>query len=159
MVDKAKRDPNQWLFDIAREDANNPARHLVIREQTVTNCDLRAERYRPWIEFGLTLYNGGVHDILVGPAQGHANYKGNELPDKIESEGGSRKPRGHEHVYKLKQYLPAEIAEAIDDERRQTQKIRSLSLSTVRLAVQSEGPDGKLVLLPLGANDTFYAPE
>ncbi len=152
-------DPNQWLLDIAREDANDPARHLIIRRQTFINCEFSPEKYRPWIELGLTIYNGGVHDILVGPAEGHGIYKGNELPDKIESDGGSRKPRGHEHVFKMKQYILPEIAKEIHQERMGTGTIRSVSLSAVRLTVTSEGPNGRTIQIQLGHSDTFLAPE
>ena len=150
----------QWLLDIAREDAENPVQHLLILEQKIADMDLRPDRFRPWIELGFTLYNGGVHDILVGSAEGHANYKGNELPDSVEaSRGGSRKPRGHVHEYRLKQYLPTDVAEALYEEIANTGKVRSLSLSGVRIEVESEGQDGRNARLQLGASDTFPLPD
>lgn len=152
--------PHEWLLDIAREDADNPARHLLILKQMITNMDLRPDTRRPWIELGFTLYNGGVHNILVGPVKGHAHFKGDELSDPVEGAGGkSNKPRGHVHEYKLKQYLPADVAEAIYDEICRTQRIRSLGLSKVTLEVRAQTPGGQTVQMPLGSNATFMRPD
>jgi hypothetical protein len=157
---KDKPDPHQWLLDIAQEDADNPARHLIILKQTITNMDLRSDRMRPWIELGFTLYNGGVHNILVGPVKGHAHFKGDELSDPIEDAGGrSNKPRGHVHDYKVRQYLPADVAKAIYDEICRTQRVRSLGLSKVTLEVRGESPGSQIVQMSLGSSATFMMPD
>ena len=131
VVNRNAPDPNQWLLDIAKEDANDPARNLLILEQTVTNKDLRPGLHRPWIELGLKLYNCGVHSILVGPTEGYARFKGEELPD---------------------------AASAIYEELTTHNMVLSLSLSGVRLKIVSEAPGGQTVSMPLGSNDTYIVP-
>ncbi|MEX1255073.1 MAG: hypothetical protein WEE64_12110 [Dehalococcoidia bacterium] len=152
--------PHQWILDIARNDATSPANHLIVLSRTIVTMDLRSEIPRPWIELGLELYNGGVHSILIGPMKGHVTYDGiGELRDAPEIDGGeSRKPRGHRHVHRLKQYLPPEVAAAIYEEIRATRKVCSLGLSSVHLTVKSEAENGRTVQMPLGGDDTFLAP-
>lgn len=150
-------DPNQWLLDIAREDADNPARHLMILSQTISNMDLRQATRRPWVELSFSLYNGGVHNILVGPISGHAKYKGDELDECIDVPGQSRKPRGHIHPLKIRVYVPKDEADNIYKEIATSRQVRSLSLTGVRLDVRAECPDAKTVPLNLGLSDIFRA--
>lgn len=145
VVERDRPDPNQWLLDIARNDANSPVNHLMLLEAKISNKNLDPGEYRPWIELGFTLYNGGVHDILVGPARGHMTFSGKELPEPVESSAHSRKPRGHEHVFKVKQVLPKEIADQAFTELRERGAICSLGVSGVRVKVESKAENGETV--------------
>ena len=159
-VRKDTPEPHQWLLQVAKEDAENPARHLLTLSQIISNMDLDPKTCRPWVEFGFGLYNGGVHSVLIGPVSGRASYHGNQLVDSAEGEGGkSTKPRGHLHTYKIKQYIPNDIAAAVHEEIAKTHKLRSFSLSGVSIEVQSEISDGAVVRKHFTENDTFLQPD
>lgn len=149
-------DPNQWLLDIAKDDAGNPAQGLIILSQSITDKNLAPGLERPWIEFGLMLLNVGVYRLKVGPITGHARYNGIELKEAAEDTAGwSTKPRWHQHVYKVKQFITPqqarELYEEIDDEKA----VYSISLSGVQLEVQSEAPGAAVIKVGLGKAGGF----
>ena len=158
VYDKRKPDPNQWLLDIAQDDANRPVKYLLILKQTVSNKDLDPNTMSPWVEVSQWLYNGGVHSIVVGPIKGRGSYEGQDLPEPVEGpDGRSRYPRGHTAEFKIKQRLPPDVAAKVYEEIRKTGKLRSLGLSNVRLQVESESVDGQTVSMALGRDDTYWA--
>lgn len=93
--------PDQWLLDIAMDNASNPEKYLFAWNQILRGLDLDPETLRPWIEVGISIRNAGVYDILVGPSKGHGWYQGKELPDAIEQDGISRVPRGQADEIRL----------------------------------------------------------
>ena len=152
MVRRDEPDPNQWLLDIAREEAENPVARLLVLKAEFTNKNLKTDEYRPWVEIGLTIRNVGVHSILVGRAEGHVMYKGRELPDAIQGKGGaSRKPRDHEHVYKLKLFLPPDMANEFFEEMLVPRhRVYSLGLGGIKIEVTSEAENGSQGWMSLG---------
>lgn len=152
-VRKDTPNPNQWLLDIAREDAENPDHQLLIMRQTITDMDLRAELERPWIELGFTLYNAGVHTVTVGPATGHVRFEALELKEPVESQAPSSKLRGHAHEYKIKQYLSPDQAKSIYDEIAKTHRVRTLDCTGVKLEVRADADDAQPVRMSLGSSE------
>jgi hypothetical protein len=142
-------DPNQWLLDIAQSDTDNPAEFLVILDSRVTSKDLSPKQFRPWIELGVELYNCNVHTVSVRGTTGYAKFNGKELPEPIDgSLGGSNKPRGHKHVYTMKQHLPPEVAAEVYQEMvdevsacggKRRKELRSLDLGGVSIEVECNG--------------------
>lgn len=149
IVRKGLPDPKQWLLDIAKEDAENPARFLLITDTMITKLDFSPDIEMPWIELGVELLNCNVHAVTVGGVSGRARFHGNELREAvIEVAGKSHKPRGHRHVYRMKQYLSPDQAVQIHAERLEETKaagsqrrkeLRSLDLSGVAIEVECEG--------------------
>jgi len=84
-------------------------------------------------------------------------YKGDELEERIDMPGQSRKPRGHTHALKIKVYVPKDQAANIYKEIAGSRQLRSLSLGGLRLDVQAECPDARTVHLNLSASDVFRA--
>lgn len=145
-------DPHQRLLDIEKEQLEHPETHLLILKAELTDKDLRAEQFRPWLEIGLTMKNTNICDIYVGRAEGHATYKGNELPDPVESRQHSNKPLDHLHVYTLKLYVPRETTETLMEEIRQPRhRMSSLGFSKVRIEVVSQGEQGCQTWLSLAS--------
>ena len=162
LVRKDRPDPNQWLLDIAKEDAENPAQFLLITDSMIVNSDLHEHLERPWIELGVTLRNCNVHTVTVGDVTGHARFHGNELREPISgSTGKSNKPRGHSHVYTMRQYLSPDQARQIQEERveetrlcggQRRKELRSLSLAGVALEGEC---GGRNVQFALGSVERF----
>ena len=164
VYDTTREDPNQWLLDIAAHDAKNPQRQLHLLSQHVVKWDFEITTRRPWIELGFKYLNGGMHTILIGPAEGRPKYQGDELVDPIESSGRSRMPRGHIAEYRVKVVLPREVVETVKrseldlEVARSTSLLRTISLSGVTFQLESEPTDGNescIVPAPLGIGDTF----
>jgi hypothetical protein len=149
-------DPNQWLLDIAQSDSDNPTQFLIILDSMIKGKDLSQDLHRPWIELGVELCNCNVHTISVRGTTGHAKYKGKELPEPIDgAHGGSNKPRGHKHVYTMKQYLPPEVAAQVYQEiveevsvcgGQRRKELRSLDLGGVSIEVECNGHIAQLPL-------------
>ena len=78
-VRKDTPDPNQWLLDIAKEDAENPARLFFITDAILlpNDVDLSPELDRPYIGLGVELHNCNVHNVLIGGVTGYARFHGN----------------------------------------------------------------------------------
>ena len=157
-VRKDTPDPNQWLLDIAKEDAENPARLFFITDAILlpNDVDLSPELDRPYIGLGVELHNCNVHNVWIGGVTGYARFNGKELGQAIEgSRGKSSMPRGHKQVYKMRQYLSKEQAAQIHAEMVEETKIctgqrrkelRSLSLSGVVIEGECEGRDVEFAL-------------
>ncbi len=149
-------DPNQWLTDIARDDLENPVRHLLILDKYISNKDLSPTTRRPWIEFAVELYNGGVHTVIVGKARGTATYNSDPLADDIQGERGrSSKPRGHSHPYKLKQFVPPDVAASLYKELVAQKAIRSIGLNAVEIEVAAQIDGAPTVWLSLRNHDIY----
>ena len=162
--DSEALNPNQWLLDIAQHDAENPQGELRLISQRVVKWDIDHATMRPWLELGFKYFNGGVHTIVIGPAEGRPKYHARELPDPVESPGRSRLARGATTEYRVKVVLPREVADAVHAKEmilevaRSVSLVRSIILSGVSLEVKSEPADGnesRVVSTNLGQGDTF----
>ena len=153
-------DPNQWLLDIAKDHAENPAARILILKAQISNKNLQPEEYRPWVDIGLTIRNVGVHGIVIGGAEGHVLHNGRELPEAVQGEGGnSLKPPSHQHTYILRQYLPPEIAKELFEEMcGARRRVGSLGLSGVKIEVKSEDRE-RPHWLSLGSVDFIEVPD
>ncbi|MCH8920629.1 MAG: hypothetical protein IIA23_07990 [Chloroflexi bacterium] len=81
---------------ILRHDLENPAPMVKIMERRVVKWDLPARRSE--VVFGVTIFNGSVYDVSIGPATGNLTYKGQQLETPILSTGGiNRLLRGKEY--------------------------------------------------------------
>ena len=77
MTAKGKPNPNQWLQDIAKHDAENPQGEVRLLSQRVVKWDMDPKTMRPSLELGFKFFNGGLHTILIGPADGRPRYNAN----------------------------------------------------------------------------------
>jgi len=152
MAAKNSPNPHQWLLDIAKNDAVGPTAQLKILQRKWRRFDRTARR--PLVEVGITLYNGGVHSVLVGPVTGQATFNGEPLEVEINDARRSRMPRGHEAELRLVQYLPTDetVLGTIGQEYA-SGRLRCLGFGSVFIDVLSEADAGQSARMPLGGGD------
>lgn len=157
-VRKDAPDPNQWLLDISKHQAENPEIGLVVTRQVLNNWDVDKGTLRPWIEVSITFRNASVHSVLIGPCKGHGRYQGQELPDPIENEDRTRVPPGSSYVLQLKQVVPREMVGAIYQERIDHKRI-TLGVGEVAVTIYAECPQGRERKWLLQVPDGFFRAE
>ena len=132
--------PLDHLAEIAKHDLESPTSMIKIMKRRVLKWDLPARRSE--VEFGVTMFNGNVYDILVSPATGNLTYKGQQLETPIlPKQGGVNKlPRGQEYEIKLTQYVPDDLTVEVYDEIKRG-RIRMFGWSGIAVNVRSDHPD------------------
>lgn len=151
---KSKPNPNQWLVDIAAEDEANPASRIKIIQASVLRWDLEAKR--PYIIFRVILFNGTVHSVLFGAAQGYASYKGESLGEVIrdQNDGHTRVPRGSPYDMVLTQYVPHNEIETIHKELG-SGLMRLFDFGAVTIEFGIDKPSAHVARMSLGGHPPF----
>ena len=158
LVRKNAPDPNQWLLDIAKYQAENPETYLIVTRQVLKDWDVDKNTLRPWVEVSITLHNAGVHSVLIGPCKGHGRYQGRELPEPIETEGTMRVPAGSSYDLQLKQIVPQTILDALYQERIDHKRI-TLGVGQVAVVIRAECPEGREKKWRIQVPDGFFRAE
>ena len=139
---------------ILKHDLASPASMVKITERRVVKWDLPARRSE--VVFGVTIFNGSVYDISVGPATGNLTYKGQQLETPIvPRQGGiNRLLRGHEYEIKLTQYVPDDLTFEIKREL-DSGCVRMFGWMGVTVSLRADYPDAPDAPMVIGDGKGF----
>ena len=137
---KDRPSPLQWLVDLAQEQVQNPAKYLVPTDRVVLNFDRDA--LRPYLRVRTFYQYLGLHSLVVGQPEGFPTFLGEQLPDKIEDQGGKTNiDPGGEAIVDLDVFIPDKFLKAVCDEY-DSGAIRSLELYGLKAKIAVKARDG-----------------
>ena len=144
-------DPNQWLLDIAQADEHNPAATVRVLDRRIIRWTLDARR--PFLQFGVTMFNGSVHSVVFSGVDGPITFNGEPLETPPEFEdGASRIIRGQRYELRVKQYIPLELVEEVHTQLSAS-VVNSFGLGSAGIEVRADVADAQPVRLTIGGND------
>ena len=105
---KNDAEPNQWLLDVAQQDRENPAALVATFNHCLREHDLRPDIRRPYVIFGVTVFNGTVLPVQFDDLRGPVRYRGEPSEFEPEHDRGHsvRINRGQSFELRIKQYIP-----------------------------------------------------
>lgn len=131
-------DVNQWLFDHAERQRDNPTSHLVITDRIIMGDNLGQKR--PWLRVRVCFTNLGVNDLTISQPEGYPYFGDEKSSFHIRDEGGAHNvPAGHSGTsFDLDIYVPPEFLGGVRAEVASASgEVTNISLRYVQASVKA----------------------
>lgn len=139
--------PDLWLRQISGFDVQRPSWAMRVTDYQVDMTGLGETP--PWVDFQVTVFNGGVHSVRVIEVSGQICYTDDQgtmilidpAPTLVFQPSSAQ--RGNEFVLALRQGVTPTVQAALlrDNPRGGMNVLRGFSLSNIRLRLKPEPSD------------------